>query len=229
MRYSILGVCLEEKGYILRHRFYGFAGLIVTLIVLLCGGCKDPISIADFIEQNTSIARVITWEIDEDSKIMVGSDGYRRLAFKETWNDETEDTLVFYIDPGEPPNYKEPKNIELTLAIINPQGYSLRLVPDYRVYDPENIQLYPYDEFSLRENDNNRQRKVTVEQTSATTALLSISNAIIGERYEIRLNVSMNDGSRIFETYTDIPSVVFNTLLNGPRNMNLYAAKEGGV
>lgn len=33
----------------------------------------------------------------------------------------------------------------------------------------------------------------------------------------------MSDGSRVFETFTIIPSIVFNTLLNGPRNLSLYA------
>ena len=197
--------------------------IVILAFAVLFSACKNSLSIADYIKENTSTAKIINWDINAASRIMVDSENNTRSAFKETWADNTERTYVFYIDPGNPPDYTTPRNIELNLDIVNPQGYALRLTPEYSVFNPDSIQIYPYDETHLRDNDTNRQRSVTVTQTSPTTAVLGINHAVIGEQYKITVNTAMNDGSRIFETYTNIPSIVFNTLLSGPRNLGLYA------
>ncbi|MCL1836473.1 MAG: cadherin-like beta sandwich domain-containing protein [Treponema sp.] len=209
----------------LTSRKSAWAGIIS--IALLYVACSDTFTIADFIKENTSTAAVINSEIHPNSRMIKDSEGFERLGFKESYNAVLNKVNhVFYIEPGFPADYETPRTIELDIGMVNPQGYTLNLVPDFRVYDPDGRQVFPNNESVRWENDPNIRRSVTVVQTSETTALLEIFHGIIGELYDIQLDVSMGDGSRIFESFTDIPPIVFNTMLTGPRNLGLYAKPE---
>jgi len=190
----------------------------LALIPLLFGSCRDPFSIGDFIKENTSTARVLNCEVHPESSRMPGSS---RAGFRSTYVQSLGGpTIVFYVEPQQPGQEKPYRNIELELALYNPQGYSLTLEPDYRVYYLEEEQVtYP---------DGDLRKSVTAIQTSANVALLIIKHAYIGERYDVKLNVSMSDGSRVFDTYTNIPAIVFNTPLDGPRGLELHAGTYNG-
>ena len=199
---------------------------IAILGMFLLGTCRNPFSIADFIKENTSEAKVKSWDL-KNLKITVGdSDGSNRVDFMETTNNITGRTLVFYIDPAQQSVVTPSRSITIEFPIDNPQGYSLNMIPDYRVYKFDSM---TQNDVQIDEENDDRHhlRKVTVEQKDAATGLLSIENAVIGERYDIKLNVSMSDGTRVFDT-ADIPAIVFNSPLNSPRNLNLYAFKHGG-
>ena len=199
---------------------------IAILFSFLFGACAEPLSLADFIKENTSTAKVVNYDIHLNSRKIANTN---RTGFKETYDLSGRRTLVFFIAPGlDTIGNKLPKNIELELSIYNPQGYNLLLEPDYRVYNLEDDKypVYPYNGVNEAKDDKNPRRSVEAIQTSASTALLKISHAVIGERYDIKLNISMADGSRVFDAYTNIPSIVFNTPLRGPRTLELHAKKD---
>ncbi|AEF80377.1 cadherin-like beta sandwich domain-containing protein [Leadbettera azotonutricia] len=205
---------LKSPGLVAPVFIYGF--LLIAFATAFLASCNN-MAITDFVEQNTNVARAVMWDIRDSSKTMPDGAGSKRTAFKRTWNEkEQEDTLVFYIDPtlvGDNkipiPNLLKPADIELDVALLNPQGYDLVIVPEFTVDNPLNT--------------INGQRSVTAEQTGKQTALVKINHALIGERYRIKLHITMADGSRVFETFTSLPPIVFNTVLSSPLNLEIYA------
>ncbi|GHU65406.1 hypothetical protein FACS189447_04270 [Spirochaetia bacterium] len=179
---------------------WNISALVCTVFLMAGIASCDNITISEFAEQNTGVARGVGWNIEAVS----------RSNYKETWNVEYGKTLIFFIEPESPggiANYLTSRDVELVVALNNPQGYDLLITPEYTV---DNLLLTP-----------NGQRSVTARQISANTALVRIEHALIGEVYQINLKISMADGSRLFDTYTSLPPIVFNTRLTGPRELHL--------
>ena len=207
--------------------FCYFAGIILFSSVLFWACDGLTLSIPDFVIQNTNLASAITWEVDSSSRTLDGRPGFKRtwIQFEDeqedlnrafTFQEEVFNTLVFYIEPGTPPNenYSKTANIEINVDLDNPQGYELSLTPVYHVDN-------------LLDNAHSA-RKVTAKQLQdLSKAVVNIENARIGELYHIDLDISLKDGTRAFERFTSIPAIAFNTILDSPINPQLYVTEYG--
>ncbi|MDR1566032.1 MAG: hypothetical protein LBS48_01965, partial [Treponema sp.] len=168
----------------------------LALVPVALVSCKN-ITLAEFAEKNTGAARVARWAV---------SPGEVRSGYKQFYN-----TVVFYPERNMDTGLDVPREeINLTIALDNPQNYELTLTPEWEVYNYKNERI-----------PDIQNRVVTAEQNpDLRTGKIRIEHPKIGDHFRIRLNVIMADGSRIFEPYTLLP-IVYNSRLDPPSALDV--------